>query len=126
MFYSFNSGNWTLFAVLVGICIAVFLATHKEKRRRKKEGYYVSKRGGAEDGILFYNEGEQSLRLYFNRRQDTIYVPSDMKWKEIMPSWAKDRKIQIVSRIRGLIGKRILGKSWTYKETDDPDHVVSQ
>jgi len=95
-----------------------------ERRRRNKEGYYVYKRGGAEDGILFYGEQDRELQFYFDRRTDTIYIPSDAEWKQIMPIWAHDHKQQIVSRIKQRIGKRLIGKSWNYEETGNPKRIV--
>ena len=64
------------------------------------------------------NEGGRVLELYFDRTKNTIYVPSDAKWNEIMPSWATDRKAEIVSRIKQHVGKRWIGKSWRYEESD--------
>jgi hypothetical protein len=106
------------------IAVAIFIATVKERWRRKNEGYYVFKRGGAENGVVIYDEGGQTLQLYFDRRRDTIYVPSDATWTEIMPSWAKERKHEVVTRIKRRVGKRLIGKSWTYEETDKPEFVA--
>ena len=122
--YLFTSTSWPLLIGIGGVCVAVCMATLKEKWRRKKQGYWVFKKGGAEDGVLFYNERGQILQLYFNRRQDTIYVPSDLKWKTVMPNWAKERKSEIISRVKQLVGKRIIGNSWTYEETDNPERIV--
>jgi hypothetical protein len=122
--YFFDSYNWYLLVGLGGVCVIIFIGSLKEKWRRKKEGYWVYKKGGADDGVLFYNERGQILRLYFSRGRDISYVPSDAKWKEIMPSWAKERKVQIISRVKQLIGKRIIGKNWTYEDTDNLNHVV--
>ena len=94
--------------------------------RRNREGYYVYKRGGADDGTLIYNEEGKILQFYFNRTNDTIYVPSDFKWKEMMPKWAKERKDEIVSRIEKQIGKRLIGKSWTYEGTEKREHLIEQ
>jgi hypothetical protein len=104
----------------------VFLvATVKERWRRRKDGYYVSKRGGSKEGLLIYNEKGQTLQLYFDRRLDTIYIPSDAVWNKVMPSWAKERKEEVVARIKSRIGKRLIGKSWTYEETAKPELLVN-
>ena len=97
-----------------------------EKWKRKKEGYYVFTRGGAEDGSVTYNEAGRTLELYFDRVKNTIYVPSEAKWKEIMPTWAKDRKEEIMGGIKKHVGKRWIGKSWMYEETDAPELLMSQ
>ena len=111
----------TVFIVFV---IAFFIG--KEKLRRQKEGYYVYTRGGAEDGVVVYDEGGKTLNLYFDRREDTIYVPSDAKWQELMPEWAKGKKVLIVDRVRSRIGRRLIGKNWNYKESDNQDHLINQ
>ena len=110
-------------AILVGTIVIALL---RETMRRKREGYYVYKRGGADDGTLVYNEQGKILQLYFDRTNDTIYVPSDFKWKEMMPEWAKERKDEILSRIQKQIGKRLIGKSWTYEGTDRREHLIQQ
>jgi hypothetical protein len=108
------------------LVLVIVIPVVRERLRRKKEGYYVSKRGGADDGILVYNEGGKTLQLYFNRANDTIYVPSDLRWQGIMPDWARERKKEIVSRIQKRVGKRLIGKSWTYEESDRKEHLINQ
>ena len=118
-----NLGVWLL-ALTVGICGLIAYARVREQRRRVREGYYVYRRGGAEGGILFYNEEGRILQFYFDRSTDTIYIPSDAKWREVMPMWAQNRKQQIVSRLKQCFGKRLTGKSWTYEESDNPGRIV--
>jgi hypothetical protein len=120
-------GGTSLFAwssVILGLAILTFIV--RERVRRKKEGYYVQTHGGAEGGYVLYNEDGKTLRLYFSRPKDTIYVPSDTKWKEIMPSWAKERKVEIMGRIRKHVGKRLIGQGWTYEESDKKEMLMSQ
>jgi hypothetical protein len=113
---------WAL--VILALIITTYII--REKVRRKQEGYYVHTHGGAEDGYVLYNEGGKTLRLYFSRTKDTIYVPSDAKWKEIMPSWARERKGEIMGRIGKHVGKRLIGKGWTYEESDKAERLMSQ
>lgn len=124
--YLYKSTNLILMAGLGALTLGVVIATVKEKLRRKKEGFYIYRRGGAESGVLFYDERGRILQLYFSRIKDTVYIPSDLKWKEIMPSWARERKDEIVSRIKKRIGKRLVGKSWTYAQSDLEEHVICQ
>jgi len=76
------------------------------------------------------NEGGRVLELYFDRIKNTIYVPSDAKWNEIMPSWATDRKAEIMSRIKQHVGKDGLVRAGrTRKATpriNEPKAVSSQ
>lgn len=116
-------GIWTL-TLGFTVCGLIFYAKFREKRRRSREGYHVYRRGGAEDGIVFYDEEGRILQFYFDRQADTIYIPSDTKWEEIMPAWAHDHKQQIVSRLKQHFGKRLIGKGWTYEETDNPRQIV--
>jgi hypothetical protein len=124
--YLFKSENWPMILAVACVGIAFLTAIVMEKWRRKREGYYVYKRGGADGGILIYDERGHTLQFYFNRRSDTIYVPSDAAWNKIMPSWAKERKDEVLTRIKSRIGKRLVGKSWTYEETDKPEFVLIQ
>jgi|SRR5690349_16998387 hypothetical protein len=96
----------------------------KERIRRKRDGYYVYKRGGAEDGILFYSERGRELQFYFNRSTNTIYIASDAKWQQTMPVWAQDYKQQIVDRIKQCVGRRLIGQPWKYEETSNANHIV--
>jgi len=118
--------NFSIWVWVLGVSICGFLlyAKLREQRRRNREGYYVYRRGGAEGGILFYNEEGRILQFYFDRSTDTIYIPSDATWREVMPIWAHNRKQQIVSRLKQRFGKRLIGKSWTYEESDNPSQIV--
>ena len=121
-----SSSNVGLFAL--GTCgifvVLLFYANLREKAGRKKYGYYVYKRGGAENGILFYSEHGRELQFYFDRKANTIYIPSDAKWKETMPIWAHDYKQQIVDRVKKCVGKRLLGESWKYEDTSNSKQIV--
>jgi hypothetical protein len=114
---------------IVGLSILLLIvvfAIVRERLRRRREGYYIYRRGGAEGGTLFYEEEGKSLEFYFDRTNNTIYIPSDLKWKESMPSWARERKNEIITRIKTRIGKRWIGKSWTYAESDSIEHLINQ
>jgi hypothetical protein len=113
--------------VLVVPAIVVLMASFGwEKYRRQKEGYFVETRGGGEDGSVTYDEAGRTLQLYFTRSQHLIYVPTDTKWRDIMPSWARDRKNEIMTRIRLQVGQGWFGRSWSYEETDKTDLLMSQ
>jgi hypothetical protein len=118
------SDNWIIISTVTILGIGFLVSVVKERWRRKKEGYFVYKRGGAEDGLLIYDERGNALQLYFNRQKDTIYVPTDVEWDKVMPHWARERKQEIVTRIKARIGKRLIGKNWTYEETDKPELVI--
>jgi cbb3-type cytochrome oxidase subunit 3 len=126
IFYLLKPQNRSILLGIGVVVIGVVFFLFKERLRRKKEGYYVYKRGGAEDGVLVYDEGGKTLNLYFSRRKDTIYVPSDTKWKELMPGWAKEKKALIMHRIKLRIGNRMIGKNWTYEESDNQDYLIKQ
>jgi hypothetical protein len=77
--------------------------------------------GGAEEGDLVYTQGDGTLRFYFKRRPHTIYVPSNEKWREIMPEWAKENRDLIIKRI-----KENVGKHWTFEDTEKQEHIMVQ
>jgi hypothetical protein len=118
--------NQMLFSVLGLILVMVVIAIVRNTLRRRTEGFHVYKRRGGEDGVLFYEEGEKSLQIYFNRFEDIIYIPCASIWKEIMPDWARDRRDEIVERIKERIGKRLIGGSWKFEETESPQKVIPQ
>ena len=105
--------------------LAIAISTVRERRRRAREGYYLDTLGGAEGGTVNYHEEGRELQLYYDRRKDTIYVPTDAKWEENAPSWARDRKQEIVNRIKQRVGKRLIGRSFTYQETEEPSCFMS-
>jgi hypothetical protein len=118
--------NNQLLLVSVGfVLLIIVIAITRSRLRRKKEGFHVYKRGGGEDGVVIYEEGEKSLQVYFNRAEDIIYIPSAGMWKEIMPDWAKERRDEILARIRERIGKRLIGQSWKFVETDSQQKLIS-
>ena len=116
--------TWTERLLLGGVSILVFIVVVvlvSERIRRMVEGYYVYMSGGVEDGDVIYNEAGKILRLYFKRKTRIIYIPSNAKWQEVMPQWAKEKKDFINGRIRKQIGKH-----WTFEETEKPEYVMSQ
>src|SRR5690242_3637560 len=109
--YLAGFGN-ALLAAIAFLSLVIFGGLMREKWRRRREGYYAYTSGGGQEGVLIYNEGGKILQLYFSRLKDTIYIPTDPKWKEVMPDWARERKDEIVSRIKKRVGKRLIGKGW--------------
>jgi hypothetical protein len=85
------------------------------------EGYYTYMSGGAEDGDLVYKERGGTLRFYFKRRPHTIYVPTNVKWVEVMPDWAKQNKEPIMKRIKDQVGKH-----WMFEDTEKQEHILTQ
>jgi hypothetical protein len=102
--------EYALAGIVSLIVIAVFFVM-REWLRRKREGFYVSTRGNAEGGDVVYHEADRFLTFYFDREARTIYVPSNRKWEEQMPEWAKARRLEIMENIR----KR-LGKTWNFED----------
>jgi hypothetical protein len=101
---------WLLLAVLA----AVVAALMRQWIRRKREGFSVRTRGNADGGDVIYDEDGKLLTFYFDRGARTIYIPSDVKWEEEMPAWARARKREIVDRI----SKR-MGRNWAFENKID-------
>ena len=62
-----------------------------------------------------YMEGFNKLELSvepLTKDPSVIFVPSDEKWKTEMPDWAKERREEILSRIKD--GTKHL--DWTWEE----------
>jgi hypothetical protein len=118
--------NQLLLPGLGFVLLMIVIAIAKQRLRSRKEGFHVQKRGGAEDGVLLYKEGEKSLQIYFNRLEDIIYIPSASMWKEVMPDWARERRDEILARIKKRVGRRLIGRSWEFEETDSPQKLISQ
>jgi len=103
--------------VLGGVALLVIMLLIpliRERSRRKREGFYVNTKGNADGGDVIYHENEKSLTFYFDRVSHIVHVPSNRKWEEEMPEWAKGRKIEILGRIT----KR-MGKQWKYRDRDE-------
>jgi len=118
------SPSWTdrlIFWGVGGIGFIILAVLIGERVRRVIEGYYTYMSGGAEDGDLVYKQAGNTLRLYFKRRQHIIYVPSDMKWIEVMPDWAKANKNLIMTRIRSQVGRH-----WMFEDTEKREHILGQ
>jgi hypothetical protein len=95
------------------LLIVILMVLIKEWLRRKREGFYVNTKGNADGGDVIYYEGEKSLTFYFDRIAYTVYVPSNRKWEEDMPEWARVRKSEIIERIRTRLGQnwKVVDKS---------------
>jgi hypothetical protein len=116
--------TWTDRVVLGGFGVIgfIFLAVLVGERvRRLIEGYYTYMTGGAEDGDLVYCEGHNVLRFYFKRGPHTIFVPSNVKWIEMMPDWAKENKDIIMKRIKDQVGKH-----WMFEDTEKREQILIQ
>jgi hypothetical protein len=101
-------------AALSLVSFVVLLCFVKERLRRIIQGYYVYMRGGVEGGEVRYNESGKEIKLCFARKKRTIYFPTNTKWKEIMPDWAKGKREDIIARVR----KRV-SRTWKFEEVDD-------
>jgi len=121
---SYQLPTWPERLVLGGGALIIFIISVvviTERLRRRLEGYYVYMSGGSEDGDLVYREGSGSVRLYFKRRSHTIYVPTDGKWLEVMPDWAKQNKNSIMERVKSQIGKH-----WSFEATEERERILTQ
>jgi hypothetical protein len=124
LYLSWRLPTWPERIVVGGLgtlAITVVAILLIERIRRFTEGYYVKLSGGADDGDLTYYDTGRILRLYFKRRTRMIYVPSDPKWVEVMPMWARENKTSIMLRIKGQIGKH-----WNFEETEKQEFIVRQ
>ena len=71
-----------------------------------RKGYCVYWRpDGEESGTLFYEEGDKRLEfdVYFYKGEKfapIVAVPSNGQWKQVMPDWVKNRKDEVVLRMR--------------------------
>jgi hypothetical protein len=101
---------WFLLVVLA----VVVAALTRKWIRSKREGFSVKTKGNADGGDVIYDEDGKLLTFYFDRSSRRIYVPSDGKWEEEMPAWAKGRKREIVDRIN----KR-MGRDWAFENKLD-------
>ena len=107
--YLLKPGNeYVLGTVLCLVTGGAFLFI-KEKLRRRRDGFYIETKGNADGGDMIYHEAENALTFYFDRRERMIYIPSDQKWDDHMPDWARTRRAEILENIRQ---KR--GSTWRF------------
>ena len=114
LFYLFRGENRNYLIILVALGIGVLIPILKELMRRRKEGFFVKTSGNADGSDLIYQEGGEKLIFYFDRPSRTIYIPSDRKWNESVPLWAKQRRGEISIRIQ----KR-MGNEWRFEDKPD-------
>jgi len=122
--FSIQLPTWSERVILGGGSVVIFIiivTVFFERIRRLIEGYYTYMSGGVEDGDLIYKEGSRTLRFYFKRRSHTIYIPTDKKWLEVMPEWAKQKRAPVVERVKSQIGKH-----WSVEDTEEPERILSQ
>ena len=100
---------WVLLAVLAIVVVALL----RQWIRGKSEGFSVRTRGNADGGDVIYDEDGKLLTFYFDRGARRIYIPSDAKWEQEVPPWARARKREIVDRI----SKR-MGRNWTFENKE--------
>ena len=96
--------RFLVFAALLYVFLLIY--SKRALARRKRLGYYVSVRGGV--WTVEYIEGEKRLLLHFEMGipTDILYVPSERDWLRDMPDWAKDRREEILVRIRQELGPK--------------------
>jgi len=102
----------------IGIVVWIIIAVSRNRWRDEREGFRVESYSGPDGGIVVYIEGEKRLVLLYSREKDVVFVPADSKWKQVMPEWARDRKNEIVARVKQRHGKRVMGNPIGYEETD--------
>jgi hypothetical protein len=102
----------------VAIVVAIIIALARRKWRDEREGFSVYSYGGPDGGVVVYREADRSLNLIYSQRRDTVFIPSDPKWKQVMPEWSRERKGEIIARIKQRHGKRLIGKPIVYEESD--------
>jgi len=89
--------------------------------RDRRRGYYINLAEYSADGSLLYREGPNVLLLYFERnfakKTFTIHLWTDEGWRTKMPDWSKNRKPEIMGRIKNEFPRA------HYQEHDDLDEV---
>ena len=92
--------------LVTGFLVFISVTERRAKKAMLKAGYYVHwQTEGPESGTLFYEEGDNCIKydLYFYHGEKfapVVYVPSNGQWNQKMPEWVKDRKNEVVTRIR--------------------------
>ena len=110
----------------IGIMVTIIITVARHRLRVERDGYQIEAHGAGGDGIVVYVEEGKRLVLLYSREKDTVFVPSDSKWKQIMPQWSHNRKNEIVARIKQRYGKRLIGKAIGYEESDLDDCMAAQ
>jgi hypothetical protein len=105
-------------AVLVAL-LALTLSARRKRLERDRRGWWVEYvspgvlRGGEDEFAIAYHEGNKTL--YFSgtegRRgeRSTLVLPGAAAWPERVEAWARNRRDEIVARIRedDLVRKRV-------------------
>jgi hypothetical protein len=90
----------TLLMVAVIAAVGYNIWYKRDIRRQAKRGYVIERAGAPEGLLIIYTENGGRIYLDGDPRTYTIRVPSHTEWMEKMPPWARERRDEIVRRIR--------------------------
>lgn len=111
-------------ATIGSILVSVYFA--RERIRLRKAEYLVGFAGRPDDEGIVYHESKQAVIFCYSRKTKTMFIPTDRIWQTKMPYWSRDRKSEIVARVKLHFGKRLFGKPITFVETDSDEFIASQ
>lgn len=72
----------------------------RDIRRQMARGYVIERSGAPEALLITYTENDKRIYLDGDPRTYTVTVPSPIEWTQKMPPWARERRDEIVGRIR--------------------------
>ena len=108
----FLFGHYPLIFIGIGTLLVSWLigCAIKTAHNFRKKGYRAGHQG--RDNIFYMErvgDNTRELVIYGEMLIDAphaIYVPGDVRWKREMPEWAKDRKSEILNRIKEELGTK--------------------
>jgi hypothetical protein len=76
----------------------------------RQNGYWAVREG--RDNVRYEEKVERSVKSLIIPGEmmavgpHVLYVPTDEEWRKAMPEWATDRRDEIVSRVRNVLGSK--------------------
>ena len=114
----------TAAAGLIGLAW-VAVARWRRRRRERKRGWRVGHEGR---DSMYYEEADSGgvwrrlelggEMIVVGKAHHAIYLPGEGKWRRESPDWAKERREEIVERIRG----ELRPPGYLYCKSDEEDH----
>jgi hypothetical protein len=78
------------------------------QRRFRRLGYRVLSRGRGQFAYEERYDGQSCvLEIHGEMEKRQVYLPSEQSWRESVPEWARERRDEIVQRVRQAVGERM-------------------
>ncbi len=99
---------WSLVALVTLVAMGLAREPFARWRSLRSKGYFGGRRTG--DAWLYEEVADGTVRSFALKRERTepghteLFVPDEASWRRAVPSWARERRTEIVRRIAERLG----------------------